>query len=141
MSSQYGELRATSDGDRFGSFGHHSKFQRLSRLGFVTAPTLLDGDQSNFARCSAVSCAGTLYIHFWRLLPVTEFCQVQSSLCFQVLRSLILTALLHGTTEVGVSQTLRRSTRNGITELLLFNRGRHLYSQAAITLGIGPHSS
>jgi len=39
---------------------------------------------------------------------VTEFCQVQSSLCVQVLRSLILAALLHGARVVGVSQTLRR---------------------------------
>jgi len=44
---------------------------------------------------------------------VTEFYQVQSSLCVQVLRSLILAALLHGArvvgvSQVGVSQTLRR---------------------------------
>jgi len=40
--------------------------------------------------------------------PLTEFCQVQSSLCVQVLRSPILAALLHGTRTVGISQTLRR---------------------------------
>jgi len=40
---------------------------------------------------------------------VTEFCQVQSSLCVQNLRSAILTAWLHSTPVVGVSQTLRRS--------------------------------
>ena len=34
--------------------------------------------------------------------PVTEFCQVQKSLCVQVLRSPILAALLHGTGVVGV---------------------------------------
>jgi len=69
--------------------------------------------------------------------PLMEFCQVQNSLYVQVLRSPILTALLHGTRVVGVSQTLRRATRNGITN---FRRGRHL-GGAAITLGIGPHSS
>jgi len=36
-SSQYGELRPTSGWDRFVSLGHPSKFQRLSRLGSVTA--------------------------------------------------------------------------------------------------------
>jgi len=41
--------------------------------------------------------------------PVKEFCQVQNSLCVQVLRSPILAALLHGTRAVGVSQTLRHS--------------------------------
>ena len=38
----------------------------------------------------------------------TEFCQVQNSLCVQVLHSPILAALLYGTWGVGVSETLRR---------------------------------
>jgi len=42
--------------------------------------------------------------------PVTEFCQVQNSLCVQVLLSPMLAALLHGTPApaAGVGQTLRR---------------------------------
>ena len=36
---------------------------------FITALTSLIGVQPNFARCLAVSWAGTLYIHFRRLLP------------------------------------------------------------------------
>jgi len=44
------------------SFGHPSKFQRVSHLGFVTAPTSLSGSQPNFARCLAVPWAGTLRI-------------------------------------------------------------------------------
>jgi len=51
------------------SLGHPSKFQRVSRFGFVTAVTSLNGSQSYFARCLAVSWAGTLYIHFLALLP------------------------------------------------------------------------
>ena len=47
----------------------------------------LNGSQPNFARCLAVSWAGTLYIHFRGCCPVTEFCQVQNWLCvLQVLR-------------------------------------------------------
>jgi len=107
------------------SLGHPSKFQSVSRLGFVTAPTSLNGGQPNFSRCLAVSCADILYIHFWELLPLTEFYQLQNSLCVQVLRYPILTALLHGTRAVGVSQSLRRGTRNGITN---FRRRRRLYS-------------
>ena len=42
--------------------------------------------------------------------PWQEFCPVQSSLYVQVLRSLILPALLHGTPAAGISQTLRRGT-------------------------------
>jgi len=47
--------------------GHPSKFQRVSRLGFVTAPTLLNGGQPNLARCLAVSWVG-MYI-FGALAP------------------------------------------------------------------------
>ena len=68
---------------------------------------------------------------------LAEFCQVQNSLYVQVLPSPILAALLHGTPAAGVSQTLRHSTRNGITELL--QRAPPIFGRAAITLGIGPH--
>ena len=71
--------------------------------------------------------------------PLMEFYQLQNSLCFQVLRSPILAALLHGTRAVGVSQSLRRGTMNGITELL--QTALPIFGWAAITLGIGPHSS
>jgi len=56
-----------------------------------------------------------------------------------VLRSPILAALLHGTPLAGVSQTLRRSTRNGITQLS--QRAPPIFGWADITLSIGPHSS
>jgi len=55
--------------DHFISLGHPGKFQWVSRFGFLTAATLLNGSQPNFAQCLAVSCAGTLYIHFWAFLP------------------------------------------------------------------------
>jgi len=96
--------------------GHPSKFQRVSRLAFVTAATSLTGGQPNFARCLAVSWAATLCIHFRGLLLLTEFCPVQNSLYVQVLCSPILAALLHGTRAVGISGTAA------------FSRGRHLYS-------------
>jgi len=71
--------------------------------------------------------------------PLMEFRHVQNSLYVQVLRSPILAALLHGTPTAGVSQTLRRGTRNGITEFS--QRAPPIFGWAAITLGIGPHSS
>ena len=68
---------------------------------------------------------------------------MQNSLCVEVLRSPILSALLHGTRVVGVSESLQRHrpTRNGITEVL--QRAPPIFDWAAITLGlgIGPHSS
>ena len=118
--SQYDELRPTNCLDWSGSsFGHPSKFQRVSRLTFVTAAMSLTGGQPSFARCLAVSLAVICrlgYI-FGGSCPLTEFCPVQNSLYVQVLRSPILAALLHGTPAAGVSQTLRCGTRNGITEL------------------------
>ena len=57
-----------------------------------------------------------IYI-FGGFCSLAEFCYVQNSLCVQVLRSRILAALLHGTPAAGLSQTLQRGTRNGITEL------------------------
>jgi len=50
--------------------------------------------------------------------PLTEFCQVQNSLCVQVLHFPILAALLHGTQAVGVTCQLNFSA---------FSRGCHLY--------------
>jgi len=48
-------------------------------------------------------------------------------------------SVLHGIPAAGVSQTMRRGTRNGITELS--QRVPPIFGWAAITLGIGPHSS
>jgi len=63
--------------DRLAGLGHPSQFQQVSHLGFVTAATSLNGGQPNFARCLAVSWAGTLCMHFGGCCPLTEFCQVQ----------------------------------------------------------------
>ena len=49
MSSQYGERRLTSGWDRFSCLGHPSEFQRVSRLGSVTARISSSGCQPNFA--------------------------------------------------------------------------------------------
>jgi len=49
MSSQYGELRPTSGLDLLASLGHPCKFQRVSRLGSVTARHSSNGRQSNVA--------------------------------------------------------------------------------------------
>jgi len=79
------------------------------------------------------------YVHFGGACPLTEFCYMQYSQFVQVVRSPILAALLHCSRAVGVSQTLWRGTRNGIAELS--QRAPLLFGWAAITLGIGPHSS
>ena len=97
--------------------GHPSKFQRGLRLGFVTASTSLNGSQPNFARCLAVSWAGTLYIHFRGLL--------------------IYNGILHGTeftlrpslalSYIG-SVTAPHSSSGRQTNIAALSRGHHLYS-------------
>jgi len=49
MFPQYRKLRPTSGWDRSGSLRHNCKFQRLSRLGGVTAQHSSIGCQPNFA--------------------------------------------------------------------------------------------
>ena len=55
-----------------------------------------------------------IYIHFRGLLPPDGILPGAKFTLVQVLSSLTLAALLHGTPAAGVSQTLRRGTRNGI---------------------------
>ena len=113
----FGTLAAEIDSFDWRVWGHHSKFQRLSRRGFVTAATSLNGSQPNFARCLAVSWAGIDYLYiFGGCCPVTEFCQVQNSLCvLQVLHSPIFAALLHGTRAIGASHNFAALSTHGAT--------------------------
>jgi len=110
MFSQYGEFQPTSGWDPLASLRPHSKFQRVSRFGSITAATSLTWGQPNFARCLAVSCAATLYIHFWGILPPNGILPCAKftlcpSLAFSCIGSFTARHLV-----VGVSQTLRRWT-------------------------------
>ena len=79
MSSQYGKLRPINGWDLLASLGHPSKFQRVSRLAFVTAVMSLTGGQPNFAWCLSISWAGISIYTFWgalapnRILPAAKF--------------------------------------------------------------------
>jgi len=66
MPSQYGKRRPTSGWDLLASLGHPCKFQRVSRLGSVTARLSSSGRQPNFGRWTE----GAIYIrqgghHVW----------------------------------------------------------------------------
>jgi len=112
--------------------------------GFRVLPSLLQHRRSPEANQTlhdiwpSLGLVHYIYI-FWGLLPLTEFCRVQSSLCVQVLRSPILATLLHVIPAAGVSQTLPLGRRNGIMELS--QRAPPIFGRVAITLGIGPHST
>jgi len=87
--------------------------------GFCVLPLLLQRRRSPEAKQTLHDVwpsPGLTHYIFEGCCSLTEFCQVQNSLYIQVLRSILVT-LLHGTPAAGVSETLRRGTRNGITEL------------------------
>jgi len=62
MSPQYGELRPTSSWDRFVTLGHPCKYQRVSRLGSITARHSSSGRQPNFG---ALNTGHHLYAAGW----------------------------------------------------------------------------
>jgi len=101
--ANFGPLTAEI-GSRVSGTTANFSVQWVSHLAFVTA-SMFTGGQPNCARYLTISWAGTLYI-FLGSCPLTEFCLVQNSLYVQVIRSLILAALLHGTPAAGVSQAV-----------------------------------
>jgi len=90
MSAQYGELQPTSSWDRFGSLGHPSRFQRVSRLVTITVRHSSSGRQPNFAllnRGRHLYSAGRPSRWAWalahivvRLRFVAEYCNVTTEL-------------------------------------------------------------
>jgi len=112
----FGALTAEIGLPVWGTPGNFNRFHVLASL----VHRCRSSEANQTARSLAVSCAGTLYIHVGGLLPPDGIflrAKLQNSFCVQVLHSAILAALLHGTPAVGLSQTLRHGTRNGITEL------------------------
>ena len=102
-----------------GSLGHPSKFQQVSRLSFLTPLTSLNRGQPNFARCLAVSWAGTLYIHFRGFLPPNRILRgAKFTLCSS--SSLVFSY-------VG-SVTAQHSSSRHQPNFAAFSRGCHLYS-------------
>ena len=101
------------------------------------APTSLwlNRSQPKFARCLAISCTGILYMHFWgllpfnRILPAAKF-TLHPSLAFSYIRSV----------------TTRHSSSGRQPNFVAWYYGTFaeappIFGWAAITLGIGRHSS
>ena len=114
MSPQYGELDPLAAEIGSGVWGTPANFNGFRVL---AAETSLNGSQPNFARCLAVSWAGTLYIHFWGLLrhngilPAAKF-TLRPNLAFSYIGSV----------------TARHSSSWRQPNFSAFSRGRHLYS-------------
>jgi len=138
MSPQYGELTPTIGCDPLVSLGHPANYGFRLLASLLQQRRSTEVNQTLHAVWPSPGPTSTLYIHFPGLLPGNIICHVQNSLCVQVLRSAILTALLHGTLAACVSRTLRLGTSNGI--MALSQRAPPIFGWVAITLGIGPHS-
>jgi len=139
--SHNSELRPISGWDRLVSSRHPSIFQRVSRLGFVTTLTLLNGGQPNFARCLAASCAGRIFIRFEGslsrngILPGAKF-TLHASLAFSYIAN------------VTVRHLSSRRQPNFAAWYKEWNYGTFasqrvppILGRTAITFGIGPHST
>jgi len=138
MSLQCGELQPTNGWDRFTSLEHLSKFQRVSLLASVTAMAWLNGSQPNFARYCLLGWY-TIYTFSGALLTWHNFarCKIHftSKSCVLLYWQRYCTALQ----QRAWPKLCGRGTRNGMTELS--QRVRPIFGRAAITFGIGPHSS
>ena len=103
--------------------------------GFLVLPSLLqrrrlpEGNQTLHNVWPSPGLVQYTYILFRGLLPPDRIFHDAKFTVRPSLEFASLAALLRGTAAAGVSQTLRRRTRNGITELS---------QRATITLSIGP---
>jgi len=143
ISSTYlhnGELLPTDGGDRLAGLGHPSKFQR--GLGFVTAVMSLNGSQQNFARCLAVCWAG---IHFRGFLPPNRILSgvkftLRPSLVFSCFGSVTARHWSRGR-QPNFSAWYKEWNYGTFASYHFQQRAPPIFGRAAITLGIGPHSS
>ena len=133
MSLQYGERRPTNAWDLLASLGQPGKFQRVSRLGFVTTTTSLNGGQPNCARCLAVSCTGILYMHFGGLLPPDKIYQLPSCKIHFASKFCILVYWQHYCTALEQRPSAKHCGMVLGMELRNFRRGRHLCSAGRLS--------
>ena len=111
----FGPLTAEIGSGVWGTPANFNGFHVLAAL----IATSLNGSQPNFARCLAVTWAGTLHIHFRGFLPRYGILScAKFTLHHPVLRSGILVALL----------TARHLTSGREPKFAALSTGRHLYS-------------
>ena len=119
----FGPLTAEKGSGLWGIPANFNGFRDLASLHVATS---LNGGQPNFARCLAVSWAGTLYVHFMgllprnRILPCAKF-TLRPSLGFSFIGSVTCTAL-----EQWASGKVCSIVQG--MELRKFRRWCHLYS-------------
>jgi len=130
MSSQYGELRPTNGWDQWTSLGTPANLN-----GFRVVASLLHRRRSTDVNHTLHDVWPSPML----ALALTQFCQVQSLLCVQVLRYHSIGSVTARHLSTVRQPNLRRGTRNGIKKLS--QRAPPVFGRAAVRLGIGPHSS
>ena len=102
--------------------GHPCKFQRVLRLGFVTAATSLNGSQPNFARCLAVYCILYTSLGWYTIYLILGLLPGNGILPGAVFRLHPSLALSY----IG-SVTARHSSSGRQQDFVALSRGHHLY--------------
>ena len=141
-----GLLTAEIGSDGSGVWVTPANFNRFRVLASLlqAAATSLTGGQPNFARCLAISWAGTRYIHFRQLLapdgilPGAKFCQVRSGQVKITSKSCVLLYWRCYCTALQQRASVRLCGVVQGMELPNFCRGRHLYSAGRPSLGHRP---
>jgi len=134
---EYGELLPTNSSDRFGRLGHPSKFQRVSHLAFVTAATPIP-EGKLCAMFGHLLGWYTMYTFSGALAPdrilLDAVFTLRPSLAFSYIGS--VTAWHSSSGRQPDFVAWYKDWNYGT-----FAEGATYIGQAAITLGIGPHSS
>jgi len=121
--------------------GDPSKFQRVSRLGFVTAATSLNAGQPNFARCLAVSCIGRLYTLLEAFAPNGILPRAKFTVSKSCVYIFSVTAR-HRSSErqPNFCAWYKEWNYRTFAPRHIEQPAPPIFHRAAITLGIGPHS-
>jgi len=133
---KFGPLTAEIGSGVWGTPANFNGFRVLALL--LQRCHSLEVNQTLHDVCPSHGLVHYLYI-FGSSCPLTEFCQVQNSLCIPS-----LTFSYIGSVTARHSSSRRQPkfaacyTRNGIAELS--QRAPPIFNRPAITLGIGPHS-
>ena len=138
MSSQCGKLRPTNGWDRLASLGHPSKFPLVLRLRFVTALTSFNGEVTQTLHDVLSFRAMLYYIDIFgapnRILPGATF-TLHPSLAFSCI----------GSVTAWHSSSVHQPNFCSVWQVMEIGNFRSfappIFRRAAITLGIGPHSS
>jgi len=137
MSSQYSKLRPTSGWDQLAGLGHPSKFQWVSRLGFVIAARC--SPEANQTLHDVWSSPGLVhYVYTFRgCCSLMEFCPMQNILYVQLLQFSYIGSVTAHHSSSGNQPNSAAWYREWNYWTFAEGGAPPIFGWAAITLGIG----